>query len=277
MKARIGIFGSLLTGAVARIVGPPPEGPGGLSASFYGGLSATDVFRLAPPDGPAADTAGSAPETGGWVSRQLVRALIKTLEAKDAYTKGHSERVSAYCLRMAETLGLDAAQRHTLKWAALLHDLGKLKTPRRVLNKPGRLSEEEFAGIRRHPDHGVRILRPIGPLQDALPAIRHHHERHDGRGYPDGLTAGSIPLLARVIAVADTYDAITSRRAYRRSRPHLEAVRLIAAAAGSQFDPAVVEAFQATVGGDGPARRTRETPPGGGERETRQGTGDPLR
>ncbi len=178
----------------------------------------------------------------------LVKSLVMAIEAKDAYTKGHSERVSAYCMRMASDLGLDEKQRTALQWASVLHDLGKIGTPEMILNKPNGLSRDEYACIKEHPAKGAEILAPISQLEDALPAIRHHHEQYDGRGYPDALSGDAIPLLARIISVADTYDAITSNRAYRAARSHGEALRIIREGAGSQFDLKIVDAFCRTIG-----------------------------
>jgi HD-GYP domain-containing protein (c-di-GMP phosphodiesterase class II) len=188
----------------------------------------------------------------------LVKSLVMAIEAKDAYTKGHSERVSAYCLRMAADLGLDEKLLTDLQWASVLHDLGKIGTPEVILNKPDRLSANEYDCIKGHPAKGAEILLPIAQLEDALPAIRHHHEQYDGRGYPDALRGDSIPLLARIIAVADTYDAITSRRAYREAGSHEKAMRIIREGAGSQFDPKVVDAFCRIVGDGRAVFDTRE-------------------
>ena len=177
----------------------------------------------------------------------LVKSMVMAIEAKDEYTKGHSERVNGLCMDMAEGLELSAGQRANLQWSSTLHDLGKIGTPEGILNKPGRLSDTEFDCIKEHPVRGAEILKPISQLAEALPVIRHHHERYDGTGYPDGLQGESIPLLARIIAVADTYDAITSSRAYRAARSDHEALRIIEECAGTQFDPRVVEVFLRTV------------------------------
>jgi hypothetical protein len=172
-----------------------------------------------------------------------VRSLVAAIDAKDEYTRGHSERVFRFSVRIGEKLGLPPEQLQTLSWAALLHDIGKIAIQRQILNKPARLTDEEYRTIQSHPERGCRVLDPIPQLRAVLPAIRHHHERFDGRGYPDGLAGEAIPLLARIIAVADTFDAITSTRAYREARTSVHACEQIALGAGTQFDPAVARAF----------------------------------
>ncbi len=173
----------------------------------------------------------------------LVKTLVMAIEAKDEYTRGHSERVSALSRAIGQALGLDSKERSDLQWASVLHDLGKIGTPESILRKRGRLSAAEYHNIQEHPGQGADILEPIAQLTVALPAIRHHHERFDGTGYPDGLQGEAIPLLARVIAVADTYDAITSSRAYRAARSHAEAITIMRECAGTQLDPHLVDLF----------------------------------
>ena len=193
----------------------------------------------------------------------LVHSLVKALEAKDLYTRGHSERVSSLCMRIANTIGLDAEQRLDLERASMLHDLGKIGTPEALLNKPGRLTDTEFETVQAHPVKGAEILKPVSQLAGALPGIRHHHERYDGKGYPDNLKGDAIPLLARIIAVADSYDAITSDRAYRPGRTHDEAMRIIDDCAGTQLDPAIVQAFQRMFDTHAPVGAPVDTPSGG--------------
>lgn len=171
-------------------------------------------------------------------------AFSRAVEAKSPHTLGHTERVTSYATRLAERIGLDKAQRDSLKWGALLHDIGKISTPDEILNKPGRLTIEEMDVIRRHPLEGVRIVEPLRSLRDALPFIRWHHERLDGKGYPDGIFGGAIPLGVRVLAVADVYDAISSARPYRSAMPQsmcIEVLRKDAASGG--LDPVLVESF----------------------------------
>ena len=168
-------------------------------------------------------------------------ALVAAVEARDPYTAGHSARVGAYASELARVVGGIDLPRFAL--AGDLHDIGKIAVPDYVLNKPGRLTEEEMVLIRSHPARGVQILEPLFDDVLVLSVTMHHHERWDGRGYPDGLAGEDIPLAARVLALADTLDAITSSRAYRPAQAWDAAAKEIRACAGRQFDPAVVEAF----------------------------------
>ncbi len=177
----------------------------------------------------------------------MVKSLVHAIEAKDVYTRGHSERVNLYCMMIAEQLGLAEPERETLHWASILHDIGKIGIPEQILNKPGRLTEGEFQSIQDHPTKGYNILAPIEQLSGALPGILHHHERYDGKGYPHGLKAEEIPLAARIIAVADTFDAITSTRAYRPEKSFQEALEIIQEVSGSQLDPELVKLFTRLV------------------------------
>lgn len=182
--------------------------------------------------------------------RNLQRAYIDTLaaltsaiDAKDSYTHGHSERVTELSLGLARTLGLAPPVMEDIRLAGMLHDIGKIGIPEAILNKPGRLTNEEFDVIKSHPTLGIRILRKVEFLGGIVPMIRHHHERFDGRGYPDGLAGEGIPLAARIIAVADTYDAMTSNRPYRQAMAIDDALEEIVRCKGTQFDPQVAEAF----------------------------------
>ncbi len=176
---------------------------------------------------------------------EAIEALAQALEAKNPYTKGHSERVSKMAAQLATAMQLPAAQVERIRIAGLLHDIGKIGVPEAVLLKPGRLDDAEFAQIQKHPVHGQNILRPITFLSDILPAIYHHHERFDGKGYPDGLAGEAIPLWARILQVADTYDAMTSDRPYRKGLSKEEATQEIIRCSGEQFDPGVVAAVVA--------------------------------
>jgi GAF domain-containing protein len=174
---------------------------------------------------------------------QTSEALAESIEVRDAYTGGHTRRVVELSLAIARRLKLPDEELERLRLAAILHDIGKIGVDDRVLRKPGRLEGDEVRQMKRHPLLGEEILAHIGYLAPALPGIRSHHERHDGRGYPDGLADDAIPLIARIIAVADTYDAMTSDRPYRRGLDATVAAAEIRSCAGSQFDPRVARAF----------------------------------
>jgi putative nucleotidyltransferase with HDIG domain len=172
----------------------------------------------------------------------LLERLSAALEARDLYTHGHSRRVTRHSYRIARQLGLPAEQAARIRTAAAVHDVGKIETPRDVLNKPGRLSDEEFDAIKRHPVDGARMVAALGD-DEVTAIVRHHHERLDGGGYPDGLAGDEIPLGARVIAVADTFDALTSNRPYRSGCRHQKALDILRKEAGTQLDPDAVGAF----------------------------------
>ncbi|HUV85784.1 MAG TPA: HD domain-containing phosphohydrolase [bacterium] len=173
----------------------------------------------------------------------LVRALISAIEAKDKYTRGHTERVTLYASALADEIGLKEDRRQDLLFGAVLHDVGYLGVPEEVLRMPNGITEEQLAELRRHPLIGADILRGIPLLRNALDGVRYHHEHYDGSGYPDGLAGEDIPLIARVIAVADSFDAMTTGRRYREAKSKEEAAREITAARGAQFDPAIADAF----------------------------------
>jgi putative nucleotidyltransferase with HDIG domain len=173
-----------------------------------------------------------------------VRAIAATIDAKDGYTHRHSERVAALASRIAEEMGLGADKRQLAELSALLHDVGKIAVPDSILNKPGRLTAEETTEMRKHPVHGAQILANIqSPLVAAvLPGVRYHHERWDGTGYPEGLRGDAIPLLGRLLGVADFLDALTSVRAYHEAKSLEDVVQLIAQSAGVHFDPQIADA-----------------------------------
>ncbi len=173
----------------------------------------------------------------------VVLALARAMDARDTDTANHSERIAAWAERTARALGCPEEQVRQVRWAALLHDIGKVGVPDHILRKPGPLTEAEWEVIRRHPSIGEEILKPVAALREVAHIVRHHQERWDGTGYPDGLAGEDIPLGARIIAVVDSYGAITDHRPYRRARTHQEAVEELKRCAGSQFDPRVVEAF----------------------------------
>ncbi|MFD3524311.1 HD-GYP domain-containing protein [Streptomyces sp. NPDC058653] len=172
-----------------------------------------------------------------------IRALVQAVDIKDRYTRGHSERVGRASAMIAAELGMDRERLEVLRFAGILHDVGKLGVPTRVLRKDGPLTAEERRVIELHPEYGHEIVRGIGFLGEARLAILHHHERLDGSGYPYGLAGAEIPEFARVVAVADAFDAMTSTRSYRRARPVATAVEELRRCAGSQFDPRMVGAL----------------------------------
>jgi response regulator RpfG family c-di-GMP phosphodiesterase len=178
--------------------------------------------------------------------RQTIRGLASAIDKMDRYTAGHSERVAAYAQVLALKLGLPHEQVEIVRQAALMHDIGKIGCVMN-LNKPGKLSQEEYEVFKMHPAHGRDILEPISFLHPLIPGVHLHHERWDGLGYPLGLKAQDIPLIARIISVADTYDAMTSDRAYRKALPHEVATSEINRCTGSQFDPDVAQLFLSTV------------------------------
>jgi putative nucleotidyltransferase with HDIG domain len=179
-----------------------------------------------------------------------LRALCQAVETKDFYTRGHSERVSRGAGMIAREIGMRTDRVEAVRFAGMLHDIGKLGVPTKVLQKEGRLTEEEYAAIQLHPMRGLEIVREIGFLNEALTGIMHHHERMDGRGYPMGFAGNEIPEFARIIAVADAFDSMTSTRAYRKATSIPEAIAELRKGAGAQFDPKLVEAFIAALDRD---------------------------
>jgi HD superfamily phosphohydrolase YqeK len=180
-----------------------------------------------------------------------VGALCQAVETKDFYTRGHSDRVSRGSVMIAREIGMRSERVEAIRYAGMLHDVGKLGVPTKVLQKTGKLTEEEYAAIQLHPMRGLDIVREIGFLDEALAGIMHHHERIDGRGYPMGLPGDEIPEFARVLAVADAFDSMTSTRSYRGARPVAEAIEELRKWSGTQFDPAFVDAFVAALKREG--------------------------
>ncbi|NUR54491.1 MAG: HD domain-containing protein [Acidobacteria bacterium] len=174
----------------------------------------------------------------------MVRAITATIDARDGYTHRHSERVAALAGHLARELGMPDDERQRAELSALLHDVGKIAVPDAILNKPARLTPEEFAEMRKHPLHGARILGNIesATVKAVLPGVQYHHEKWDGTGYPEGLAGEQIPLLGRLLGVADFFDALTSSRAYRPAMTPEEAIALVAKGAGTHFDPAIAAA-----------------------------------
>jgi hypothetical protein len=180
-----------------------------------------------------------------------VSALCQAVETKDFYTRGHSERVSRGAVMIASEIGMRPERIGAIRYAGMLHDVGKLGVPTSVLQKRSSLTDDEYAAVQLHPMRGLDIVREIGFLDEALAGIMHHHERIDGRGYPMGLAGDEIPEFARVLAVADAFDAMTSDRSYRGARPVPDAIAELRKWAGKQFDPAFVHAFVTAIERDG--------------------------
>jgi len=179
---------------------------------------------------------------------EMVMALSSALDARDKYTAGHSRRVMEYAVGIAKYLELPEKEIGRLKIAALLHDIGKVGVPDAVLHKESKISEKEFAIIKKHPVIGANILETIGAFKDLVPIVYHHHERYDGTGYPNGIYGEQIPLLSRIISVADSFDAMTSTRPYRKALDIGAALLEIELNSGTQFDPSVTNAFIARFG-----------------------------
>jgi putative nucleotidyltransferase with HDIG domain len=174
---------------------------------------------------------------------ETIQSLAAAIEAKDAYTHGHSRRVTDFAMATAKKMGCDEITLKTIWHSALLHDIGKIGINESILLKPGKLTNDEFAHIQSHPILGSKILESIDFLANVRAQLKYHHERWDGKGYPDKLKGTAIPFGARIIAVADTFDAMTSTRPYRKALSLAEAKNEIIRCSGSQFDPSVVEAF----------------------------------
>lgn len=174
---------------------------------------------------------------------RTIESLALSLEAKDRYTNGHSRRVAKFCEIIADKAKLSHAENEDLKLAGLLHDIGKIGISEKVLNKPGKLTEEEYNHIKEHPLVGAKILQPLEGIENIIDNIKYHHERFDGRGYPYKLKGKQIPLGARIIACADTFDAMTTNRPYRKALAHEVALEEIKKASGSQLDPDIGKIF----------------------------------
>jgi putative nucleotidyltransferase with HDIG domain len=178
-----------------------------------------------------------------------LNSMAKILDARDPHTSQHSTRVTSLSMTMAHALDLGQEERDTLYIAASLHDIGKVGIPDDILLKPGRLTDEEFAVIKKHPDIGADILKPLPPMAKETEIIRHHHERYDGRGYPLGLKGQDIPYLSRIITLADSFDAMTADRPYRNGMTIPEAIQEIIRCKGRQFDPVLAELFLEKISG----------------------------
>lgn len=178
---------------------------------------------------------------------QTVQSFAHAIEAKDKYTQGHSERVTMYSVSIAQEMNMPESEIDVIYRAGRLHDIGKIGLQYEKLNKPGKLTDEEFEMFKKHPTIGKKILEPIKFLQPVIPLVYHHHEKFDGKGYPGGLKGDAIPLGARILSVADTYDAMTSDRSYRKALSHAMAMEEINKYSGTQFDPEIVQFFNVSI------------------------------
>ena len=177
------------------------------------------------------------------ICEMAVRAILHALDCKDHYTYGHSVRVTYYSLILGKELNLSESDLYDLEMTALCHDIGKIGIPDAILLKPSHLTEEEFKVMKEHPCKSAQILEGFLPFEKIAHCAKHHHERYDGRGYPDGLSGEEIPLLSRIVLVADTFDAMTSTRPYRKGLSHEVAFKELKELSGSQFDPHLVKHF----------------------------------
>ena len=175
------------------------------------------------------------------MNMEIIRSYAQAVEAKDIYTRGHSERVAFYAARLGQKLSLSQAELDQLHTAGIVHDIGKIGIPDHILNKPSALSDEEFEVMKKHPAVGKTILSQVGSLQNILGIIYHHHERVDGKGYPEGLSQKQIPFLARLVSIVDSYEAMTSDRAYRKALPQEKVIKILSEGAGSQWDAELMD------------------------------------
>lgn len=174
---------------------------------------------------------------------KTIKSIASALDAKDPYTHGHSMRVTLYSIILAKEFNLNDIELERIETAGLLHDIGKIAIPQSILCKPGKLTDEEFIIMKSHPANSEKLIASIKKLHEVSPGVKHHHERWDGRGYPDRLAGEDIPFSARIIAIADTYDAMTSTRSYRKALEHDIAIAEIEKCAGTQFDPVLAKKF----------------------------------
>ncbi|KGG80096.1 hypothetical protein Y919_08190 [Caloranaerobacter azorensis H53214] len=185
------------------------------------------------------------------VYMETIQALTNAMEAKDAYTSGHAERVGKYAVKLARALNLSDRRIENIKNAAILHDIGKIGIDDQILRKPGKLTYEEYEKIKKHPSIGAEILKEVNFLKEVSSIVRHHHERYDGKGYPDGLKEDEIPVEAAILAIADVYDAMTSDRPYRKALTKEVALSEIEKNAGTQFNPEFAKMFVKVMRNEG--------------------------
>jgi len=181
------------------------------------------------------------------IYEQTIEALVAAAGQRDRTAEGHSQRVVRYCSAIGRVLGLSTDELTILKYAAGLHDIGKVAVSRKILNKIGKLTDTEFAIMKQHSTIALKILEKVDGLQDATPLIKHHHERFDGRGYPDGLIGEELPLGSRIFAVAEAFDILTSDVPWRDAMDQESAIQELEACAGTQFDPTMVAAFRSAI------------------------------
>lgn len=176
-------------------------------------------------------------------NREIILAFSEAIEAKDPYTKGHCRRVASYSVRLGEAAGVSKERLDALETGAMLHDIGKIGVIEAILNKPGKLTQEEFESVKTHPVIGFNITSNINTLREASRIVRNHHEHYDGSGYPDKLANVQIDILSRIVLIADAYDAMTSDRPYRKGMPREKALAILRECSGTQFDPGLVKFF----------------------------------
>jgi len=176
-----------------------------------------------------------------------IKVILNALDSRDVIASGHSQRVAAYSNKMADKLGFSPVEKRNLELAALLHDIGKIGISEYILGKPGKLTDQELFMVKKHPEIGEHILQEVDFLKSTVNSIRHHHERYDGKGYPDGLSGDDIPLPARIIAAAETYDFLTSDLSYRKALTKEQVLEEMKNVSGTQLDPEMVTTFLDTV------------------------------
>jgi HD-GYP domain-containing protein (c-di-GMP phosphodiesterase class II) len=230
--------------AIKTIIGTAASAlsPAGIGAAVPS-IRTARAHRPPPRWGPEALRLKELEEQLANLHNSLICSMNQLLDLKDLGTGVHSTRLAEWAIRVAQEMGIEESGLHDIEVAALLHDIGKIGVPDSILNKPGRLDEDEYALMKKHPEYGWAVLRILPGLELASLYILHHHERLDGKGYPGGLQGTEIPIGARIVCVIDAFDAMVSSRPYRRGLPQEEAIRRLNESSGTQFDPLVVQAF----------------------------------